>query len=144
MSIKIKNSELLDLYQTLDKIATLTENENNTINNVEVDYWLIRIISKVKPILDDFYKVRNNIIKKYGVEITEEKNGEFISTGEYKVLPEKFDQYQKEMLSLLEQEVEIDGINKKSAKLVFENLLFLPLKFKLFLLPILEQEEDKE
>lgn len=140
--IKIKNSELVDLYQVLDKISDLTENDKNTINNVEVDYWLVRLTSKTKPILEDFYKVRDNIIKKYGVEITKEEDGKQVPTGTYQVLKENQEIYQKEISSLLEQEIEIEGINKKPAKLVLENLSFLPFRFKLLLLPLLEEENE--
>lgn len=75
----------------------------------KTSYWLKKLIDKLKPELEDYYANRKELFEKLGEAVKDEEEKE---TGEYRIVPENQEKFQKYFNELLEVEVELSNIRK--------------------------------
>jgi len=75
----------------------------------KTSYWLKKLIDKLKPELEDYYSNRKELFERLGESV---KNEEGTETGEYRILPENQEKFQKYFNELLEIEIELSNIRK--------------------------------
>lgn len=136
MSIKLKNSELIDCFNAMIEIVNFMDSEKIKISDPKIEYWFLRLLKKMEQHNRFLDEIRNKYIKELG-ELVNDENYEIKDEEKRK---EFFDKMQK----ILDEEYEIEGnIYKKNAEEVFEALGFTPLKLKYRLIPIVNFENEQ-
>jgi hypothetical protein len=116
--VKVKYSEAIQAFKTLQAIAGLQVDENTA-------YWLGRNFKWLEPVNKKFENQRVEIIKKYGVE--DKKTGSIsipktIGEGENEVVNPDADKAQKELDAVLESEVDVHVRNIELSKIGKTNM----------------------
>lgn len=117
--MKLKMRQVVNAVRGLNQFAAMqvareTESEDAKAREAnkataKESYAVAKLMRKLSEEARDFSKVQDEIIKKYGekVRVPNPGGGERDS---YRVLPDKFDDFEKELEELLDQEVSIEGI----------------------------------
>lgn len=137
MYIKLKNSEVLDLFDVMNKIISDLDANKERITDVKVEYWFLRILKKLQKQYELIIEMRNNYIKELGSLIQEEGKED-----RYEVIEEeKKKEFTKRLEELKSEEYELTGIYKKKPEEVFEAIP-VSSALKYFLFPLLEESEN--
>ncbi len=79
----------------------------------KTSYWMKKLIDKLKPELEDYYANRIELFKKFGEAVKDEEGKE---TGEYRLLPENIEKFQKYFEELLGIEITFQNVRKFSVE----------------------------
>lgn len=133
MSIKLKNSDVLDLFDVMNKIIAELDETKQRISDVKIEYWFLRIFKKIQSQYEIIMEIRNNYVKELGVLKENEQH--------YEIIDEKNKKEFADRLEILKnEECELTGVYKKDATEVFSSLP-VSVSLKYFLMPLLEETE---
>ena len=116
--IKVKINDLLNSVETLQKLS----NQNF---KAKLAWQVARLIRAVESELQTFNDTRLNLIRKYGEK---DENGDLLTdeNNNYKIIPDKANDFSNELNELANSEVEINA-NKLDFALL-EDLDFTPVE----------------
>ena len=116
--IKVKINDLLNSVETLQKLS----NQNF---KAKLAWQVARLIRAAESELQTFNDTRLNLIRKYGEK---DENGDLLTdeNNNYKIIPDKANDFSNELNELANSEVEINA--KKLDFALLEDLDFTPVE----------------